>query len=348
MNDALNICNVPNIIKAIWDYYSEPRQEHRFVDIPKKFQATVKPGLTMTCRELTNMIDRYIEQYPQEAIEHGLLVWFGELLCYQKSGEMDIEHDIWVSCIGRAYQLQDDGSFIELPRELVCHGSNVYWRYALPWAKEPLQEMSEYDVDMNSLAPHRIICYFPGLPMPKMWSKLFDARRNGIPPKMQKSGGKYYVIKYGKVSDIIDMEVIRKENGKVYPRPVGCRKPLNHRADHVFNDTAQEPGVHLWFACRLVFEDINRLNNHSSTNNDRDCLSWPMPQPVGFAQQIQYNPWQYVEYTQVSHHDPFRFDRTGDRAVRYYHQMVQQYFDAIDNGCTPVDFDEYDWCEAMK
>lgn len=347
MSDALNICNVPNIVKEIWDYYSEPHQEHH-VDIPKKFQATVKPGLTMTCRELTDMIDRYIEQYPQKAIEHGLVVWFGELLCYKKSGEFNTERDIYVSCIGRAYQKQDDGSLKEMYHEIVKHGSNSYYRYPLPWNKEPLQEMSEYDVDMNSLAPHRIVCYYPGLPMPKMWSKLFDTRRNGIRKDMVKSGGKYYVIKYGKVNDIIDMEVIRKENGKVYPRQVGCRKRLNHRADHVFNDTAQEPGAHLWFTCRLVHEDINRLNNHSSTNNDRDCLSWPMPQPVGFTQQIQYDPWQYVEYTQYAAHNPYQFDRVGDRAVRYYHQMIKQYFDAVDAGCSEIDFDEYDWCEAMK
>lgn len=346
MSDALNICNVPNIVKAIWDYYSEPRQEHRSVDIPKKFQATIKPGFTITCRELTDMIDRYIEQYPQEAIEHGLLVWFGELLCYQKSGEMNDQHNIYVSCIGRAYYY-DDGKLTEMPHEIVKHGSNSYYRYRLPWAKEPLQDMSEYNVDMYSLAPHRIVCYFPGLPMPKMWSKLFDTLRNGIPKGMNKSGGDYYHIKYGHTIEKEQMEVTRKGQ-KVYPR-YSTGVIIRHRADHVFNDTAQKPGVHLWFTCRLVYEDNNRLNNHKGYNNDRDCLSWPMP-PAGFGgiQRIQYEPWQYVEYTQYATHDPYRFDRVGDRAIRYYHQMIQQYFKCIDAGCPEIDFDDYDWCEAMK
>lgn len=344
MNNVL-IEQVPNIVKAIWDYYGKPCREHYLLNIPKTIEAKVAPGIT--CRMLTDAIDSYIDEYPQEAIKHGLLVWFGELLCYQKSGEMDIEHEIWVSCIGRAYQKQDDGSFIEMPHELICHGSNVYWRYPFPWNKEPLQDIPEYKIDMNSLAPHRIVCYFPGLPMPKIWSKLFDARRNGIPPKMQKSGGDYYIVKYGQVQGVVKMTVERTKNNRVFPRD-NTGEIIRHIGDHVFNDTAQEPGVHLWFTCRLVLPDINRLNNHSSTNNDRDCLSWPMPQPVGFVQRIQYDPWQYVEYTQYATHNPYQFDRVGDRAIRYYHQMIQQYFDAVDNGCSPIDIDEYDWCEAMK
>ncbi|EPU1969751.1 hypothetical protein ACVVIX_005182 [Escherichia coli] len=349
MNNESSICElkVPHIVKAIWNYYGNP-SEHLW-SIPKKVQATVLPEYTLTCREVTDMIDRYIEQYPQKAIEHGLIVWFGELKCYQKSGDMDTEHVIWVSCIGRGYERQDDGSFIELPREVICHSSNNYWRQPLPWAEGRLQEMSDYDIDMNSLAPHRIVCYFPGNPMPKMWSKLFDACRNGIPSGMIKSGGKYYIIEYGKTINIVDMEVIRKGR-KVFPKyPNGKGgTSQNHIADHVFNDTAQEPGVHLWFTCRLVLPDINRLNNHSSANNDRDCLSYPPPQPSNFAQQIQYDPWQYVEYTQLAIHDPYRFDRTGDRAIRYYLQMIRQYFSCINNGCQPVDLDEYDWCEVMK
>ncbi|MBI0990643.1 hypothetical protein HCI68_00025, partial [Escherichia coli] len=345
MNNEL-IEQVPNIVKAIWDYYGKPCYEHYLLNIPKTIEATVAPGIT--CRMLTDAIDRYIEQYPQEAIKHGLVVWFGELLCYKNSRKMDIEHEIWVSCIGRAYQKQDDGSFIELPHELMCHGSNVYWRYAFPWNKEPLQDIPEYKIDMNSLAPHRIVCYYPGLPMPKLWSKLFDARRNGIPPEMIKSGGDYYIVKYGQPQGVVKMTVEKTERGNVYPRD-NTGDIIRHIGDHVFNDTAQEPGVYLWFTCRLVLPDINRLNNHSSTNNDRDCLSWPMPQPAGFAQQIQYDPWQYVQYTQYATHNPYRFDRVGDRAIRYYQQMIRQYYDAINNGCcSPVNIDEYDWCEAMK
>ncbi|HCO5595296.1 TPA: hypothetical protein N8240_004761 [Escherichia coli] len=343
-NELINDNELPAVvitIKRIWDKYRVPRREH-LLHIRKEIEATVDPGIT--CRMLTDAIDRYIDEYPQEAIKHGLLVWFGELLCYIKSGKMDPDHEIWVSCIGRAYQLQDDGSFIEMPHKLIRHKSNTYWRYPFPWTDGRMQGMSEYEIDMNSLAPHRIVCYFPGLPMPKIWSKLFDARRNGIPKKWQKSGGKHYIVEYGKPVDEFDMEVIRK-GSKVYPYPVGGSKPLNHRADHVFNDTAQEPGVHLWFTCRLVFEDINRLNNHRDFNNDRDCLSWPMPQCF---KQIQYDPWQYVEYTQFATHNPYQYDRVGDRAIRYYQQMIQQYFNAVDNGCSPVDFDEYDWCEAMK
>lgn len=345
MNDVL-IELVPNIVKAIWQEYGYPRREHS-LPTPKEIDATVAPGIT--CRMLTEAIDRYIIAHPQQAIEKRIVVWFGELLCYKKSGKFNTEHDIYVSCHGRAYQLQDDGSLKEMYHEIVKHGSNSYYRYPLPWAKEPLQDMSERKRDYYSLAPHRIVCYFPGNPMPKMWSKLFDTLRNGIPQGMTKSGGDYYVRVNGQlVKD--KMEVTKTKGGKVlptYPDDKG-QDEHNHVADHVFNDTAQEPGVHMWFDCRLVLPDINRLNNHSGTNNDRDCLSWPMPQPVGFAQQIQYDPWQYVEYTQYATHNPYQYDRVGDRAVRYYQQMIQQYFSCIDKGCSPVDFDKYDWCEAMK
>ncbi|HAY0627421.1 TPA: hypothetical protein JS359_004512 [Escherichia coli] len=343
MNNVL-IEVVPNIVKAIWDYYGEPRREH-LIHIPKEIDAEVEPG--MTCRMLTEAIDRYIINYPEKAIEHRIVVWFGELLCYKKSGEMNDQRDIYVSCHGRAYYY-DDGKLTEMPHEIVKHGSNSYWRYPLPWAKEPLQDMSEYDVDLYSLAPHRTVCYFPDNPMPKLWSKLFDTLRNGIPEGMIKSGGDYYVIEYNR-KDKEHMEVITTKGGKVLPRRDSTGKTINHVADHVFNDTAQEPGVHMWFDCRLVLPDINRLNNHRDYNNDRDCLSWPMPQ-AGFAriQHIQYEPYQYVEYTQYTTHDPYRFDRVGDRAIRYYHQMIQQYFKCIDAGCPEINFDEYDWCEAMK
>ncbi len=345
MNNEL-IESVPKIVEAIWNYYGKPRHEH-LLHIPKTIEAPVAPGIT--CRMLTDAINRYIEQYPQEAIKHGLLVWFGELKCYQKSGEMDKEHKIFVSCIGRVYEMQDDGHLVELPHELVHHKSNTYWRYPFPWNKEPLQDVPEYEIDMHSLAPHRIVCYFPGNPIPKLWSKLFDARRNGIRKNMKKSGGDYYIIKYGQVQGVVKMTVERTKRDNVYPRD-DTGEIIRHVGDHVFNDTAQEPGVHMWFDCRLVLPDINRLNNHSSTNNDRDCLSYPMPQPVGTGspQQIQYDPWQYVQYTQYATHDPYRFDRTGDRAIRYYQQMIQQYFSCINNGCQPVDFDEYGWCEVMK
>ena len=343
MNSEL-IDFVPSIIKKVWDYYSIPRREH-LIHIPKEIDATVAPGIT--CRMLTEAIDRYIIEHPQQAIEHRIVVWFGELLCYKQSGKMDEEHYIYVSCHGRAYYY-DDGVFTEMPHELVHHGSNTYWRYVLPWAKEPLQDMSERKRDYYSLSPHRTVCYFPGNPMPKMWSKLFDTLRNGIPVKlkMEKSGGDYYFINYGRVTGKSKLELVRTKGGKVLPSCTG--ETINHCADHVFNDTAQEPGVHMWFDCRLVFPDINHLNNHKGYNNDRDCLSWPMPQGFGVQQRIQYEPYQYVEYTQFATHDPLRFDRTGDRAIRYYHQMMQQYFDCIDAGCPEINFEDYDWCEAMK
>ncbi|EQA2079875.1 hypothetical protein ACXZEX_004835 [Escherichia coli] len=340
MNNVL-IELVPNIVKAIWQEYGYPRREHS-LPTPKEIDATVAPGIT--CRMLTEAIDRYIIEYPRQAIEKRIVVWFGELLCYKKSGEFNTEHDIYVSCIGRAYQLQDDGSLTEMPHEIVKHGSNSYYRYPLPWAKEPLRDMSEYDRDYYSLAPHRIVCYFPGNPMPKMWSKLFDTLRNGIPQGMNKSGGDYYVRTNGQLEKY-RMEVIKTKSGKVLLRD-STGGIINHIADHVFNDTAQEPGVHMWFDCRLVPPDINRINRHDETN-DKDCVTWPLQ--AGFTtQKVQYQPWCYMEYTQFATHDPYRFDRTGDRAIRYYHQMLQQYFDAIDKGCSPVDFDEYDWCEAMK
>ncbi|HAU7985796.1 TPA: hypothetical protein IG063_004767, partial [Escherichia coli] len=342
MNNVL-MDAVPYLIKQVWDYYSIPRREH-LLHIPKEINAEVAFGIT--CRMLTEEIDRYIIAHPQQAIEKRIVVWFGELLCYKKSGEFNTEHDIYVSCHGRAYQLQDDGSLKEMYHEIVKHGSNSYYRYPLPWAKEPLQDMSERKRDYYSLAPHRIVCYFPGNPMPKMWSKLFDTLRNGIPQGMTKSGGDYYVRVNGQlVKD--KMEVTKTKGGKVLPTYPGDKgqDEHNHVADHVFNDTAQEPGVHMWFDCRLVLPDINTVNVHTSTN-DKDCVTWPLQ--AGFAQKVQYQPWCYVEYTQFATHDPFHFDRTGDRAVRYYQQMIQQYFNAIDKGCTPVDFDKYDWCEAMK
>ena len=184
--------------------------------------------------------------------------------------------------------------------------------------------------------------------MPKMWSKLFDTLRNGIPKGMVQSGGDYYHIKHGHVINKEPMVLKETKTEKVYPRNSNG-EVINHVADHVFNDTAQEPGVHMWFDCRLVYEDINHLNNHKGFNNDRDCLSWPMPQAgFGGIQRIQYEPYQYVEYTQSATHDPYRFDRVGDRAIRYYHQVIQQYFKCIDAGCPEIDFDKYDWCEAMK
>ncbi|MCV5525690.1 hypothetical protein OFN18_26785, partial [Escherichia coli] len=107
---------------------------------------------------------------------------------------------------------------------------------------------------------------------------------------------------------------------------------------------AQAPGVHMWFDCRLVFEDINLVNIHDKTN-DGDFVTWPLQQ--GFAQKVQYQPWCYMEYTQFATDDQFQFDRTGDRAIRYYHQMLEQYFAAIDAGCKEID-PETQWCEAMK
>ncbi len=349
-NELINDNELPAVvltIKRVWDKYRVPRREH-LLHIRKEIEATVDPGIT--CRMLTDMIDRFIIECPQEAIKHKIVVWFGELLCFKKSGEFNTEHDIYVSCIGRAYQLQDDGSLIEMPHELIRHGSNTYWRYPLPWKKEPLQDMSEKQRDYYSLAPHRIVCYFPGNPMPKMWSKLFDTLRNGIPKikDMKRSGGVYYrKDKYGQVVSLT-MEVIRKKSGKVFPEYPDDDGDVsrNHIADHVFNDTAQEPGVHMWFDCRLVLPDINMLNRHTETN-DKDCVTWPLQ--AGFTtQKVQYEPWTYMEYTQFATHNPYQFDRVGDRAIRYYHQMIQQYFDAVNNGCSPINFDEYDWCEAMK
>ncbi|MCV5444940.1 hypothetical protein OFN46_25310, partial [Escherichia coli] len=141
---------VPNIVKAIWQEYGYPHREHS-LPIPKDIDATVAPGIT--CRLLTEAIDKYIEQYPKEAIKNGLVVWFGELLCYKISGRMNKEHDIYVSCHGKAYQQEYDGHLTELPHGIVNSGSNRYWRYPLPWAEGRLTEMSRQEVDNNSLAP---------------------------------------------------------------------------------------------------------------------------------------------------------------------------------------------------
>ncbi|EFM9901302.1 hypothetical protein AB2969_004770, partial [Escherichia coli] len=340
MNNVLLIELVPTIVKAIWKEYGYPRRENS-LPIPKEVDATVAPGIT--CRLLTEAIDKYIEQYPKEAVNNGLVVWFGELLCYKRSAKMDKEHDIFVSCHGKAYQREYDGHLTELPHEIVDSGSNRYWRYMLPWAEGRLNEMSHKEVDNNSISPHRTICYFPGNPIPKLWSRLFDARRNGIPSDMKKSGGVYYVRVDGQL-EAHNMSVEERKNGKVYPCQEGESRAWNHIADHVFNDTAQAPGVHMWFDCRLVLPDINLVNIHVKTN-DGDFVTWPLQQ--GFTQQVQYEPWTYMEYTQFATHDQFQFDRVGDRAIRYYHQMLEQYFAAIDAGCKEVD-PGMCWCEAMK
>ncbi|MCV5784435.1 hypothetical protein OFN20_26470, partial [Escherichia coli] len=81
---------------------------------------------------------------------------------------------------------------------------------------------------------------------------------------MKKSGGVYYVRIDGQL-EAHDMTVTKGKNGKVYPYQEGSSRPWNHIADHVFNDTAQAPGVHMWFDCRLVFEDINLVNIHDKT-----------------------------------------------------------------------------------
>lgn len=344
MNSALTE-KLPKLIHDIWDYYSVPRREH-LVEISKDRNATIY-GTGLTCRALTEQIDNYIIEYPEEAIKHRIVVWYGLLMAYSRSAPKDDpQQTIYVSCHGRAYQKQEDGSFVELPHQIVTHGSNSYWRYPLPNFKGYLGDLSEDQIDNYSLAPHRIVCYWADNPMPKMWSKLFDTLRNGIPKNCIQSGGDYYFIDYGQVTKKVRMKVTINRKGKVYPRFEDTNELIKHRADHKFNDTAQEPGVHMWFDCQLVLEDINRINRHKETN-DKDYTEWPLQAGFG-PQRIQYKPWCYMEYTQCATHDPLRFDRTGDRAIRYYQQMVQQYFDCIDAGCPEIKFEDYDWCEAMK
>ncbi|HBD5468622.1 TPA: hypothetical protein KKL65_004522 [Escherichia coli] len=237
------------VVEAIADMLKEV--EARLLD-PSEVSRMAMPDFDALDKALLLAISLH----PEAAIECGLLCPVADLLSYApRKGTLTAKiTNLFTSRYGHGYRKLSDGY-----EPLQTHTIVAKDRAAWPYTGYVVDGYGDY-FDTNdarakgSIMLHTLIGYFPGLELPRAWSKMFDAERN-------QRGGDFHPYR-GDCVCWVDKAGYVKCGKEQFGKRVNIQT-VNHVVDHIYGNTdTLQPGFRAALQLRTILPDVNHANKH--------------------------------------------------------------------------------------